>query len=247
MTAVHVGLDLAWSHGRPTGVAAVDRTGRVLASGTVLGDDEILAWVASAGEPLVVGIDAPVVVRNPTGMRDAEREIGRAFSRYGAGPYPSNRSLPLFDPPRAEVLATRAGWSTDAGVAATQERPLAIEVYPHPALVAWFELPRRLAYKRGAERRSELDRLCSLLETRRELALDEHSRWPGLRRTVTDGRGTALKAAEDEVDAIVCAHLAWLWHEVPGALQAYGSPESGVIAAPPAPSHRPGPWARRSR
>lgn len=242
MSHIHVGLDLAWSRTHRSGLAAVDRSGRVIGSTTVLDDDEILSWISEAGEPLVLGIDAPVVVKNASGMRHGERELSRAFSRFGAGPYPTSRAFALFDPPRAEELAGRAGWSVDPTVAATEAEPLAIEVYPHPALVWWFELPRRLAYKRGPDRRSELDRLCGLLEQREMLRLLDHPRWAELRSVVRDGRGAALKAAEDEVDAIVCAHLAWTWHERPGELVLYGDPAEGAIVAPPAPTHLPGGW-----
>ncbi|KQY59470.1 hypothetical protein ASD11_07875 [Aeromicrobium sp. Root495] len=242
MSHIHVGIDLAWSRTHRSGLAAVDRDGRVLDSATALDDDEILAWIDDVGEPLVLGIDAPVVVRNASGMRQGERELSRVFSRFGAGPYPTSRAFPLFDPPRAEELAEQAGWSTDADRAATASRPLAVEVYPHPALVSWFELPRRLAYKRGPDRRAELDRLCGLLEQREALRLPDHPRWPTLRSVVRDGRGAALKAAEDEVDAIVCAHLAWTWHERPGELVLYGDPAEGAIVAPRAPVHRPGGW-----
>lgn len=40
---------------------------------------------------------------------------------------------------------------------------------------------------------------------------------------------------EDELDGIVCAHLAWLWHRRRSALHVYGSYAEGYIVAPPPP------------
>ncbi|WP_346622557.1 hypothetical protein [Blastococcus montanus] len=48
-----------------------------------------------------------------------------------------------------------------------------------------------------------------------------------------------LNRVEDELDAIVCAHLAWLWHHRPSTLHVYGDGEVGYSIAPPPPQHRP--------
>ncbi len=39
------------------------------------------------------------------------------------------------------------------------------------------------------------------------------------------------------MDAILCAHLAWLWRHQPAVLQVYGDATSGYIVAPPPPTH----------
>jgi predicted RNase H-like nuclease len=48
---------------------------------------------------------------------------------------------------------------------------------------------------------------------------------------------------EDELDAILCAHVAWLWHHRPDSLHVYGSLKDGYIVAPPAPLVPPEPAA----
>jgi predicted RNase H-like nuclease len=48
-----------------------------------------------------------------------------------------------------------------------------------------------------------------------------------------------LTRYEDEVDGIVCAHLAWLWERKPESLYVYGSLDEGYIVAPPPPAHPP--------
>src|SRR3546814_14507906 len=81
--------------------------------------------------------------------------IQRAFGRYNASPYPSNRANPMFDPPRAETLARRFGWSVDPEERGSVGRPVCIEVYPHPAMVSLFGLSSVLPYKSGRGRTPE--------------------------------------------------------------------------------------------
>ena len=233
-----VGLDLAWSTGW-TGVAVVDATGRLLDSGRVRTDDEIAAWLGSLpGHPQVVAVDAPLVVPNDTGQRAAERQIGAAYGPFGSSAHSANRTL-LRGQPRAMRLAERFGWSIDPSHRPSDDATACIEVYPHPALVGLFRLPYRLAYKKGSadQRLTGFRRLADLLESIGELDLTSHPRWARIRETLASPRRGDLTRHEDEVDAVVCAHLAWLWRHHPEALQVYGSLADGYIVAPPTPSH----------
>ena len=234
----YLGIDLAWKGTNRTGLAVVDQQGALVASGAVRADDEISRWIADhVADPVVVAVDAPLVVPNLTGQRVAEREIGRAYGRYGAAAYPSNRGNPLFDPPRAETIARAHGWAVDPDATVGAGIPVCVEVYPHPALVGLFELPQRVLYKKGTDRRSGFLQLLDLLESIPELALVDHPRWQELVAIVADPRPGDLTRIEDEIDAILCAHLAWLWHHRRGALQVYGSLAEGYIVAPPPPTH----------
>jgi predicted RNase H-like nuclease len=242
----YAGLDLAWSARNASGIAVVDAEGRLLESATVRSDDDVAAWLAPHLDHLaVVAIDAPLIVRNATGSRPVERDLTRAFRHVDAGTYPSNRANPLFDPPRAETLATRFGWR------ATAERPdlgartggaaVAVETYPHPAMVTLFGLDRVIPYKPRptrslADRQRSLGVLMTHLETLEPLALTRSGPWPRL-RDAHDGatRPVDLKRLEDELDGIFCAHLAWLWGTGSTALTAWGDDVDGFIVAPPEP------------
>ena len=239
----YVGIDLAWSARNRTGLAVVDGEGRLLTSGNATTDAEIDAWLAeNAPTPRTVGIDAPLIVPNETGQRIAEREIGRAYGRFGAGAYPSNRTNPLFDPPRGAKLAERHDWTVDpqSRAATTQ----CIEVYPHPALVALFLLPQRILYKKGNNRQPGFVELARCLESVPELALDTSARWREIRDTIASPGPGDLTRIEDEIDAILCAHLAWLWAHRPDALAVYGTFTEGYIVAPPPPDHASEPVTR---
>src|SRR6478672_9442451 len=93
----HIGVDLAWGERRPTGLAVLDETGRLVEIAAVRGDDEIVAVLAPYVEgPCLVAFDAPLVVVNPTGNRPAEAALNRDFARFDAGTHPTNTGRPEF-------------------------------------------------------------------------------------------------------------------------------------------------------
>lgn len=142
---MYVGVDLAWGLRKPTGVAAVDATGRLLDVGALRTDDEIIDWARPHVEgPCLVAFDAPIVVANPTGRRPGEALLNKKYARSHAGAHPSNLTRPHFrDGTRALRLATALGLD-HLGGSSTQQ---AIEVYPHPAMVVLFGLDRIIRYK----------------------------------------------------------------------------------------------------
>lgn len=243
---VHVGIDLAWGTTARTGVAAVDADGRLLRSATVVTDEELDAWLGDLpGRPGVVAVDAPLEVPNATGARGAERELTSAYGRYGCGCHVANRSRPWFDPPRGEVLAARHGWSLEPD-AVGAGRPVAVEVYPHAALIGLFALGRVLPYKAKARRdlatrQDAFARLVALLESLPELGLLDgpgSADWAEQVAAVRAAtRPVDLERVEDRIDAVLCAHLAWRWAADPGSLHVYGGPGLGRVVAPPRPTH----------
>lgn len=246
----YVGVDLAWGDRARTGVAVLDETGRLVRSTTVRTDAEIAAVVGpSDARPRVIAIDAPIIVPNATGSRRAEQLLHKQFGRYDAGAHPSNRSRPYFDPPRAARLADAHGWDVDPARRPDGTRTVAIEVYPHPAMVALFGLGRVLPYKVKPGRSLEtlrdawgalldhVDRVCGAV-----LRTDESPRWTEIRRTVAGAtRISEVRAAEDEVDAIFCAYLAWLWGTGDERMIVLGDVRDGYIVVPGPPTVPPTP------
>jgi predicted RNase H-like nuclease/ppGpp synthetase/RelA/SpoT-type nucleotidyltranferase len=223
----YLGIDLAWGEQNATGVAVLDAACRQLHVSRVRTDEEIEAAVAPyAGDGLVAGIDAPLVVTNPTGSRPAERALSADFRKFHAGTHPSNTGKPEFaDGTRGARVAERLGLVV---------HETALEVYPHAALVALFDLERILTYKdkRGRDLehlRSEMLRLMGLVE--RVVTTDEA--WSGLRETVVGAtRKSQLRVVEDQVDAVVCAYVAWFADRHPDRVTAYGDDETGIIVTP---------------
>jgi predicted RNase H-like nuclease len=241
----YVGVDLAWGQRNRTGLAVLDNTGRLLESASVRTDDEIVAFVSRHGtDTLVAAVDAPLVVPNETGRRPCEALVGQLFGRFGAGAYPANRGNPTFVPePRGARLAARLGWEMDPSVTPEDGRRVCLEVYPHPAMVSLFPLDYVIPYKIKSGRdlpaltvayRRLLDHLEDTCGA--ALRLADSTRWGVLRSTAAGAaRKSELDAIEDEIDAIFCAYLAWLWATDRGQMTVLGDFATGYIVTPTPP------------
>ncbi len=245
----YVGIDLAWGPRARTGIAVLDADGRLTASATVVTNDEIAAVLDQhVHGDVVAAIDAPLVVANETGRRPCESEISRLFGAYHAGAHPSNLSKPWFRPqPRGAEIALAREWTLDPEVRPGAGRSCAIEVYPHPAMVSLFGLDRVIPYKNKKGRDvTSLKAAFDLLMNHMErvlgavMGLRGSPRWREL-RTIAAGasRKVDLGRIEDEVDAIFCGYLAWLWANDPAATTVYGDVATGYIVTPPPPEVHP--------
>ena len=232
----YIGVDLAWGLNRPTGLAVLDATGRLVHVSAVRTDEEIVESLTPyVAEKCLVGIDAPLVVVNPTGSRPAEQALSRDFRRFEAGTHPSNTGKPEFaDGTRGARICARLGLDLDPDSTADRR---ALEVYPHPATIVLFDLDRTLKYKQKQGR--DLDLL------RRELLrlMDHTARlvdtggpddaWAEMRAAVVAAaRKSELRVVEDQVDAVVCAYVALFAHRWPERTTTYGNLASGYIVTP---------------
>lgn len=239
-----VGLDLAWGEKKQTGVAAVDSDGRLLDVGIAGDDASVIDAIAPyVGDDCLVAIDAPLIVNNESGYRLAETTYNRDFQRFDAGAYPANTANPLFNPPRAAVLAEALGLDTDPASGAARR---AIEVYPHPASVVLFGLDKIVKYKNKQgrsfdERQRELLRLMTLIEgldhASPRLRVNHNMNWVALRKRVEAAtRAAQLDRDEDPVDAVLCAYVALYWFHRPDDITIYGDVETGYIVTPSLPA-----------
>ncbi|QLL06927.1 DUF429 domain-containing protein [Mycobacterium vicinigordonae] len=239
------GVDLAWAGRNPSGVAVLDEVGGLVTVGAVGDDAEVLAALRPYTQgACLVGFDAPLVVKNPTGQRPAEAALSRDFRRFEAGAHPANTGKPEFaDGPRAGRLARALDLNTDPHSGVSRR---AIEVYPHAATVALFRLPRTLKYKAKPGRdvnglKSELLRLMDGVEMLARasvpMRVTGHHGWTELRRTVTAARRKSeLRRAEDPIDAVVCAYVALYTQCRPSDITVYGDPATGCIVTPSLPA-----------
>ena len=226
----------------PEGKAVLQQTG------DVSGDEALVSWVReSVGvRPALLALDGPIICRKRTGARSVDRETHRRFGRAHAGCYPAN----LTRCPRPNRLRRRLeglGFCTEFRM----ERPRQvrekdgtafrrqIEVFPHPATLALFNLNHIIRYKKGtaAERGRELRRFQHLLHGTLSRMI------PPVRvgETVQGFfeadpatlRGAARKRHEDALDAIVCALVGWIhwWHGGQRS-EVLGDLETGFIVVP---------------
>ena len=228
-----IGIDLAWGDKQPTGLAVIDEDARLLHVSAVRSDDEIAAGLAAYVEgDCLAAIDAPIVVSNATGSRPAEQQLSKDFRRYDAGTHPSNTGKPEFaHGTRAARVAKRLGLDIDPR---SGRRRRAIEVYPHPATIVLFGLPKILRYKAKPGRDVDLLRaeLLTLMSFVADVVTTDET-WTGLQDQVVNAtRKSDLRRVEDQVDAVLCAYLAHFVEHRPDLVTRYGDPETGYIVTP---------------
>ncbi|HWJ65566.1 MAG TPA: DUF429 domain-containing protein [Nocardioides sp.] len=241
----YVGIDLAWGERNPTGLAVLDADGRLVHVSAAQTDDQVAAALSSYVEgACLVAIDAPLIVRNPTGNRPAEAALNKDFARFDAGAHPSNTSKPeLGEQTRGARIVARLGLDMNPRSGRARR---AIEVYPHPATVALFRLGRTLKYKNKPGRSLEQLRaaLVGLLDHVEGLASadpplvtkGEDGAWLALRTAVeTAERKSELRVVEDQVDAVVCAYVALFRDRWPDRVTTYGDFDTGYIVTPTLP------------
>jgi predicted RNase H-like nuclease len=266
-----VGLDLAWGEGtatRPaneTGVAALDRTGRIVDAGWTRGLDAALGWLAATvgDTPALLFVDAPLLVDNPSGQRLCDKQVGQRYGRWWVSANTSNLGSRHLAGVALLARLGAAGWSYADGREWPVRSPRSVaECYPYTTLVGVEALDypdRRPPYKRKPRRTSAAEwrparaRTCDAL-IRRVGAL--HTEDPPLRlgshpvtRQLLDKRSpendVAYKHREDLIDAVLCAWTAALWdRHGPARCQVLGLPaEQGqdpvaTIIAPARPEQR---------
>lgn len=241
-----VGLDLAWSERNRTGGAAL-RDGRLLTAVGDLSDDaSIVAFIGNhlvGEEPVVIGIDAPLCVPNQSGRRPADHAVSLAWGRFEAGAYPANRVLlgrngKVRGEELALALAARFGCAQTAPIPHRGNGRYVCEVFPHPAHIALFDLPRTLKYKRKPGRsREQIDaefvRYQRLLAGLREADPPLFGQETLVGADASQRRGRALQEFEETLDAVTCAYVVWYaWWHGPARQRVYGTVAEGHILVP---------------
>ena len=195
---------------------------------------DILKWVdANADADTIIGIDAPIVIPNATGMRDADKLAHSFYGRYHAGAYPASQARRFWK--RTTGLSSdlrKLGFEHGDTVVSRSRGRYQIEVHPHAAAVQLFALDRIIKYKKGsvAERASELGRLHGLMLDRlpRLTPPIELAGLPSIPKS-----GPELKDLEDRLDALTCAYVAahwWYWGVERNDV--LGDAENGYIVVP---------------
>ncbi|MGF1461171.1 MAG: DUF429 domain-containing protein [Leptolyngbyaceae cyanobacterium] len=244
-----IGIDLGWQSGG-SGICLLTQT----ASHLQLLDfvhcstrATVLAWIdrtIPSTAPALIAVDAPTLIPNETGMRWCDRLAHRYFGQYDAGCYPANRGRPfaaaLLD--FGQALEQR-GFHHASDIVPHQPGRYQIELFPHPATIHLFRLPKILKYKKGriADRRLALGQLRRLqLETFPTLT-------PALPLQAADlpdvpSGGQAFKAAEDQLDALTCAYAGahwWWWGRDRNWVLGDGASGYIVVPAPDADQRQP--------
>jgi predicted RNase H-like nuclease len=237
---IFIGVDLGW-YGKPSGLASLVFDGTELHLRNIArleAVDEILNWIdaESGAGSAVAAVDAPLVIRNPVGIRPAERELNRDYRRFHAGCHAANLARPFAQKVTAFSQRLEAmGFAHGASIGPRPEGRYQIEIHPHAATVSLFGLDRIVKYKRGTrdEKARELRRLRTLM-MKRLPALD-----PSLTLRLPSVPATGnTKPVEDKIDAVLAAYIGahwWYWGKQRNRV--YGSEEEGYIVVPSGGGH----------
>ncbi|MEG4289879.1 DUF429 domain-containing protein [Microcoleus sp. C2C3] len=166
-----IGIDLGWSSGA-SGLCCLNWQNNqieLIECDRQQSLNDILTWLdtqISPTEPAIIAVDAPTIIANPTGMREADKLTHKHFGRYHAGCYPANLSRPFAQKTVEFGLSLEARGFVHAPIIEAQKLGrYQIEVYPHPATINLFKLDKIIKYKKGklAERQLELMKLCQYI------------------------------------------------------------------------------------
>ena len=148
-----VGVDLGWQSG-PSGLCCLEKDSdkvrlRSLDRKATL--SEVLDWIDNIvplGASAMIAVDAPTLIPNKTGMRLSDRLAHKHFGKYHAGCYPANLGRPFAQRliQFGKDLEAR-GFAHAPSIRAQTPGRYQIEVFPHPATIQLFNLPRILKYR----------------------------------------------------------------------------------------------------
>jgi len=234
------GVDLAWqSKKNPTAIAVGILKDSHLNITEIhqglFSIESVIDCLGALGDLKGVAIDAPLVIKNQSGQRLCERELGREYSSRHASCHTSNLKLyPQADSVRLSNHLFNAGFQ-HLGEVTTKWQ---IECYPHPAIIEIFELSERLKYKKGkvAAKREGQKVLASLIKslaTSRDLALHIPQEIQPIveNQRIDSLKGKALKHNEDVLDSILCLYVAALYQQSHQHL-VFGDTSEGYIYVP---------------
>jgi predicted RNase H-like nuclease len=168
----------------------------------------------------LVGVDAPLIVPPDIHRRDCDQDISRVFGHREGSAHTANRSQPAFTKGgRALALAASLHLSTDPVLPLTSPIRHMVEVYPHTALLCLLGLDKTLKYKKkqGRTIANRIDQFRGVIQgiealTDPPLKLAAFAHWTDLCNQITQCKTqSGLDRAEDELDAYVCAYVAWYY------------------------------------
>ena len=95
-------------------------------------------WIEPQRGDWVVAVDAPLVVLNQTGRRQADADVSAKYWKFEAGAYPANLNNPNLGPTAKAgrllcALLERGGKLVERAEDVNSGR-LMFEMYPHPAM-----------------------------------------------------------------------------------------------------------------
>ncbi|SUK04888.1 Uncharacterized protein conserved in bacteria [Staphylococcus agnetis] len=238
---IFIGIDLAWTPHKETGICVLSQSGEVL---TLCADsysiEDIIRIITSYHPPLSIGIDAPLIVKNETGAREAERLLMKTkIHGYRQYAFIANRHFlkKTYGEIRGEILlhALKEAYP-DLTLHLSKTKTHVIETFPTSITCGLF--PEYFPFRYKQKRHVSFNQSIQGLQTLCDCLLSQKGPytlygcnslknidWTNLTRHTK-------KHIEDQLDALLCAYgLYTLFHDLSTPLLC-GVPEDGAIVIP---------------
>jgi predicted RNase H-like nuclease len=214
----YIGIDPSWSGKNNTAVVVCDNTLQVIES-CYTNDIKKIILAIVPFKDAIIGIDAPLIIKNETGHRRHETEFLRVFSRFGLGLHAVNKKrYPYFFPEVLYKELSALGYSFN--------KNNIYEVYPHATIMTCFTHMQLLQYKSKygvTVRRKNMEKLYNYLAG----VVTCGYLFTG---TIAQAKGKQLKKYEDYLDALVCAYT--IYYCMHKKCYRFGDPENGILLVP---------------
>lgn len=237
-----IGIDLAWTYKNESGICVIDESGEVLVLESAVFSDEDLVNIIKmySGEKLHIAIDAPLVVNNETGSRQAERDLQRGrIHGHRLFAFNSNRTFMMkaYKVIRGEVLSNLIiEHLPNISIGMNEQNSSIIETFPTGIVSGLFPNIFPVKYKRKKGMTFE--------ETVGQMKLMTESIGLFGQQNIISGFSDKLiveetaitrkhhKHLEDKLDAVLCALGLFLIYEKLAEPRQFGTDEDGFILIP---------------
>ncbi|MGO1922811.1 MAG: DUF429 domain-containing protein [Jeotgalicoccus sp.] len=237
-----IGIDLAWTYKNESGICVIDESGDVLVLESAVFSDENLVNIIKtySGEKLHIAIDAPLVVNNETGSRQAERDLqsGRIHG-HRLFAFNSNRTFmkKAYKGIRGEMLSNLIiEHLPNISIGMNEQDSSIVETFPTGIVSGLFPDVFPVKYKRKKGMTFEETVGQMKLMTERIGLFEQQNIISGFSDKLIVDETTITrihhKHLEDKLDAVLCALGLYLIHEKLAEPRKFGTDEEGFILIP---------------
>lgn len=237
-----IGIDLAWTYKNESGICVIDESGDVLVLESAVFSDENLVNIIKtySGEKLHIAIDAPLVVNNETGSRQAERDLQRGrIHGHRLFAFNSNRTFmkKAYKGIRGEILSNLIiEHLPNISIGMNEQDSSIVETFPTGIVSGLFPDIFPIKYKRKKGMTFEETVGQMKLMTERIGLFEQQNIISGFSDKLIVDETTITrkhhKHLEDKLDAVLCALGLYLIHEKLAEPRKFGTDEEGFILIP---------------
>lgn len=238
-----IGIDLAWTYKNETGICVISENGVVeYLDAKVYSNEDILEIIKSySSDEMCIAIDAPLIVENESGSREAEGALMRSrIHGHRLFAFNSNRNYftRVFDDIRGETLRKmielkfpniKIGFSdSESNIIETFPTGICCGLFPEIYPVKYKKKPK-VPFKETCNQMHRMLKRIGEIETVEGYISGFVSKLE-LDRTVLTRR--MHKHVEDKIDAFLCAYGMFSIHKGMARGRMFGDTEDGFILLP---------------